>query len=95
MNHLVPLFCLVTMNAGHGMMIFYWILQTLAAMTQSLTTNTENIDQEEVDEFPVTEVRLMIYYGVIISAITSVSHNHESSLVLLKACIPEVFREQI
>ena len=65
----------------NGIMICDLILQTLAAMTQSLTTNTENIDQEEVDEFPVTEVRRMIYYGVIISAITSVSHNHESSLV--------------
>ena len=53
-------------------------------MTQSLTTNTENIDQEEVDEFPVSEVRLMIYYGVIISATTDAYRNHESSLVFLK-----------
>ena len=52
-------------------------------MTQSLTTNTENIDQEEVDEFPVSEVRL-IYYGVITSATTEAYRNHESSLVLLK-----------
>ena len=50
-------------------------------MTQSLTTNTENIDQEEVDEFPVSEVRL-VYYGVITSATTSASYNHEYSLVI-------------
>lgn len=49
-------------------------LQTLAAMTQSLATNVENIDEDEVDEFPLSEVSYISQHQATVISTQSVEY---------------------